>query len=213
MAATKAKERKSTQSVNEVNIRGVIVHMFRANACCIMTLKSSLTRGTPDFPKVYWYDDLADEVMNNFTIGDGVPIKARIQTSRKYRIQYVAGLSIEKTPRELKEKVGIDAGRRLPDKNEVLLAGEFVRSFVPEGKEDLLSLVTLKTNVDGFINFPQITCFGKTIEQVKALKPGDKVCFVGHIETAKKDKEGETKYYQSIVSYFSTPLVKQEVSE
>lgn len=199
---------KNVEAVNVVTIRGVIVNLYKPEGSnfCTTTIRTAQMRENPDYPRVLWYGEAADILAENYKVGDRVTVQGQIQTSRKYRSQYISGIGIEMTQRELKEKVGIDTGRYLIDKNEVLLIGEFVRAYVPEGKENLISIVTLRVAKDGHTNFPQITCFGNVRETVKKMEAGDQVCFVGHIETNKRESEEGTQYFQSVVSYYATPV-------
>lgn len=206
------KNNKKVSAVNRVTIRGVIVNLFKSENFCSTTIRTAQSRDTVDYPRILWYGESANMVAENFKEGDRVTILGQVQTSRKYRTQYISGTNIELTNRELKEKVGIDTGRYLIDQNEVLLVGDFLRSYVPEGKENLISIVTLRVTKDGHTNFPQVTCFGNVRESVGKMQQGDPVCFVGHVETSRKETDDGTKYFQSIVSYYATPAEAEQTA-
>jgi len=214
MAKTKTAEKVNELVINKAFIRGVIVHITKTPEFLTTTISTSLRKGIRDYPSIFWYGDRAETIYENYKVGDHVTINAHVQTSKKYRSQYIVGDEIKTTSRELEEKLGVDVGRYLIDKNEATLSGKFLRSYMPNGEDGQLAIITIKTEQNGHINFPQITCFGNMseaaskniLQTVSKMQPDDMVCFVGHVQTDKKETEQGAEYFQSIVSHYAEIL-------
>lgn len=180
--------------VNQVLFRGGIVHKFRADKWLVLTLATSLNQSNKDYPKVYWYDELIDKIDQSYDVGDRVEITGRIRTSKAHPEQSIVGQTIKQLPRWIDAKFNAD--EYLPDQNEVLLKGEFVRVYTPD---ESLSVVTLKTIINDYTYFPRVTCFGKQAVRASEIPEGSVIYFVAHVQTRKKETEEGVQHYQSVV--------------
>ena len=187
---------KVMDCVNLVELCGVIVHKYNAGKWLVLTLATALNQPKRDYPKVYWYDEFVQDVDANYQVGDRVEITGRLRTSKAYPDQSIVGLSISPVSSWIDTKFSGDESEYKPDKNEVLLKGEFIRSFTPNPD---LAVVTLKTVINGYTYFPRITCFGRQAERAANIQEGATVYFVAHIQTNKKETEDGTQHYQSVV--------------
>ncbi|MDR0287231.1 MAG: hypothetical protein LBI03_05945 [Clostridiales bacterium] len=182
--------------INKVEFCGAIVHKYRADNWLVVTLAVSVTSGTKDHPKVYWYDDMVDQIDESYQVGDRVEIVGRLRTSKAYPATSIIGETITPTAGWFDAKFN-QSGEYKPDHNEVLLKGTFVRAYIPPQPE--LTIITLKIVMDGYIYFPQVSCFGRHAIKAAELKEEDTVCIVARIQTKKRDTEEGPQYYQTVV--------------
>lgn len=180
--------------VNQVELRGSIVHKFRSGSWLTLTLATAVNQSNRDYPNIYWYDEHVENIDNNFNVGDRVSAVCTLRTSRAHPEQSLVGISIEPLSGWIDAK--FNAGDYKTDFNEVLLKGEFVRVYNP-GPD--LAVVTLKTEINGYTYFPRITCFGKHVARAVEIEPGQTVYFIAHVQTRKKETEEGTRHYQSVV--------------
>jgi len=187
---------KTMDCVNQVDLRGAIVHKFKAKNWLVLTLAASSNAANRDHPKIFWYDEMADEVDKAYQVGDRVEIAGRLRTSKAFPDATIVGASISPSASWFDAKFG-KTGSYEPDNNEVLLKGAFVRVFHPS---ENVSIVTLKLVMDdGYTYFPQVTCFGRQAIRATEISEGDTVYIVARIQTNKKESEKGTQYYQTIV--------------
>lgn len=191
------------RNVNIVSLRGVIVFKYRKDNWVLTTIACTNEQGKRNYPKVYWYDNDAEEA-DKYEKGDRVEIEGKLQTSRQYKKPVVVGKCIKPTPKELEVKFGVthNNGKYCDDKNEVKIRGEFVRAFTPDSVNGKLSIISIKTELDGRTYYPQITCFGRQLAKLKNIKPGDDVCVLAHIQTRKFEKDGVPDSYQTFVAHY-----------
>ena len=180
--------------VNQVELRGSIVHKFRAGDWIILTLATTVNQPNRDYPNIYFYDEFVDMIDQNFKVGDRVSVVSTLRTSRAHPDQSLVGIAIEPLSGWIDAK--FSTGDYKTDFNEVLLKGEFVRVYSP-GPD--LAVVTLKTVINGYTYFPRITCFGKHVARATEIEPGQTVYFVAHVQTRKKETDEGTQHYQSVV--------------
>jgi len=187
---------KTMDCVNQVDLRGAIVHKFRANNWLVLTLAASSNSANRDHPKIFWYDELADEVDRSYQVGDRVEIVGRLRTSKAFPDATIVGVSITPSTGWFDAKFGKGGGYQ-PDNNEVLIKGAFVRTYHPS---ENVSIVTLKLVMDdGYTYFPQVTCFGRQAIRATEINEGATVYMVARIQTNKRESEKGPQYYQSIV--------------
>lgn len=180
--------------VNQVELRGSIVHMYRVGNWMAITLSTSINQTNRDYPNIYWYDELVDKIDQEYQVGDRVEVVCTLRTSRAHPEQTLVGLSIQPLSGWIDAKFNADEYRA--DYNEALLKGECVRVYNP-GPD--LAVVTIKTIINGYTYFPHITCFGKHVARAAEIKPGATVYFIAHVQTRKKQTDEETRHYQSVV--------------
>jgi hypothetical protein len=181
--------------INKVELCGVIVHKYKSNNWLVITLAASVTSGTRDHPKIYWFDDMAEKIDNDFQVGDRVTIAGRLRTSKAFPATSIAGETITATAGWFDAKFG-QAEEFKPDHNEVLLKGEFVRAYIPQPE---LAIITIKVIIDGYTYFPQVSCFGRHAAKAAEIAEGAVVCIVARIQTKKRDTEKGAQYYQTVV--------------
>ena len=179
--------------VNQVELRGSIVHKYRAGNWLTITLATG-NQTKRDYPSIYWYDEFVEEIDRNYNIGDRVNVVGTLRTSRAHPEQSLVGIAIEPLAGWIDSRFNDDEFKA--DFNEVLLKGEFVRVYNP-GPD--LAVVTLKTVINGYTYFPRITCFGKHVARTTEIDPGETVYFVARMETRKKETAEGTQHYQSVV--------------
>lgn len=180
--------------VNQVELRGSIVHKFKAGNWITITLGTSVNQNNRDFPSIYWYDEFVEEIDKKYNVGDRVSVVCTLRTSRAHPDQSLVGIAIEPLSGWIDAK--FNAGDYKTDFNEVLIKGEFVRVYNP-GPD--LAVVTLKTVINGYTYFPRVTCFGKHVARATEIEPGQTVYFVAHVQTRKKETAEGVKHYQSVV--------------
>ncbi len=200
-----AKTKTTETEMNEVILRGSIVHAFSVNKWASTTIAVSSNNNRRNFPEVFWYDELAEKT-KEFKEGDRVTIKGILQTSKKYRSQSIVGSSIEITPRELMIAADIDKGPYLADNNVFYLKGKLLRRYTPKGREGKLAIITLQIKVNGRTYFPQVVCFERVVKQMASIEDGKTICVKGYTQTDKKEHGGEMKYYQSYVADLVTEI-------
>lgn len=183
-----------TDHVNQVELRGSIVHKYRAGDWLVITLATSIHQPNRDFPKVYWYDDLVEVIDKEYNVGDRVEVICCIRTSKAHPDPSLVGISIERQNGWLDSR--FNANDYKADQNEVLIKGEFIRAFIPSPD---ITIATVKTVINGYSYFPRITCFGRHAAKAADIKPGTTVYFVAHVQTKKKDTEEGIRHYQSVI--------------
>jgi len=182
--------------INKVELCGAIVHKYKTDKWIVLTLATSVTSGTRDYPKVYWFDDTVDEIDQNYQVGDRVEIIAKLRTSKAFPATTIIGETITATAGWFDAKFN-QTGEFKQDQNEVLLKGTFVRAYIPPQPD--LAIITLKVIIDGYTYFPQISCFGKHAANAAAINEGATVCIVARIQTKKREAEKGAKYFQTVV--------------
>jgi len=181
--------------INKVQLRGSIVHKHRAEGWLVIALAVSVTPESRDFPKIYWFGEGIDQIDAEFNVGDRAEITGRLRTSKTYPATTIAGETIAPTAGWFETKVDPTIEYK-QDFNEVLVRGEFIRTYKPS---DGLAVITLKLINDGYTYFPQFTCFGRHAERAEKIKEGESVSLVARVQTKKRETNNDTQYYQSIV--------------
>jgi len=181
--------------INKVKLCGAIVHKHRAEGWLIITLAVSVTSGTRDHPKIFWFGDELDQIDTEFKVGDRVEITGKLRTSKAHPATSIAGETISPTAGWFDAKFDPSIEFK-PDHNEVLLKGSFVRAYLPS---DGLAVITLKVIINGYTYFPQISCFGRHAAMAAQIKEEEPVSLVARIQTKKRDTDKGSQYYQSVV--------------
>ena len=200
-----AKSETPIREMNEVIIRGTVVHVFSANRWTSTTIAVSGRNNHRNYPEVHWYDENAEKA-KELKEGDRITIKGTLQSSRKYRNIYVVGTEFIETPRELEEIAGINKGPYLRDYSMFCLKGILLRRYLPDDQDRKVAYVTLKTIVGDRSYFPQLVCFRNAIRDLDSIEDGQTVCVKGYVQTDKKEHDGETRHYQSYVVEFLTSI-------
>ena len=188
---------------NEVILRGRIVSKYRQpeSKWLAMTIAVDSRNGMADYPQVYWYGSQIDEVDQCYDVRDHVTVIALAQRDFRARAQIFVGSEIQRTPREMYEKFGVDTGRYLPDENEVRAEGVITNIFIPENSS--VAIVTVRTDLyDNRHYYVQASCFRRTKEKVEKMQVNDKVCMLGHVQTSRRRTESGTTYFQTIVCHY-----------
>lgn len=189
------KSQTVSDCINKVELCGAIVHKYRANNWLVVTLAASVTSGTRDHPKIYWFDDMVDKVDKDFQVGDRVEITGRLRTSKAFPATSIVGDTIMATAGWFDSKFN-QSEEYKPDQNEVLLKGTFVRAYIPQPE---LAVITVKVVIDGYTYFPQISCFGRHASSAAGIAEGQTISIVARIQTKKRDTEKGPQYYQTVV--------------
>lgn len=194
--------------VNSIVLQGVVVHKYTTNKATIITLKIQGPSGISNAPKVVCFSENALRA-SNYDLNDHITVTGNIQSSKRvlndkeFYTQAVFAESISETPRAMGEAFGLAGGTYLPPCNEFKLAGIVTSIVTPSSDVIRITLRTVKNGrtsiVQAFYHTKEV---GKYMQQIRV---NDYICGVGSLQTAKKIKDGETKYYENVVF---TDLVK-----
>lgn len=186
--------------MNEIKLKGRIVGLQIQTKFSALTLITSSQAGFKSLPHIYVLDkDLKAEFDKSFKIGDMVTIRARVQTS-KNRPTHIVAYAIEPTKRVFEEAFGVKKGMYEDDLNEVKLQGTLTHVFIPPVSKATMALATIRTiDENGRTNYPVVTLFGQDANTVKTIPLETDICFLGRIQTHRSEKEGKSRYFESIV--------------
>jgi hypothetical protein len=191
-----------TKSVNEVNIRGTIVHIYEAPKATIITVSTGRVRDVINYPKLILLGNTREQA-KGFKVHDNITAVANIQSSRRQEGEkefYTQALyveSIERSPMELEVDFGIKGSRYAPPKNVVKLSGEVFDIFTPR---KYLIRVAIKTVKNNRISVVHTSFFTKNVGEVmEKIRVRDKVCGIGNIQTHKRDAGGKTVFMETVV--------------
>ena len=187
---------KIFKDVNEFEIRGRILRIFHRKGFLQVTISATSRTEHRDYPRIVMYGDEADATYERLAERDFVVAKGECQYSRTRHVQNLVASSIQPGIMDAFDSVG-DARNR--QQNIVKLRGEFVRVFYPESANGNIALMTIRCTTHGYTNYLNVTAFGKVAERVKKFKEGDRVAFVGSVQTHKTESNGETQYHQDVV--------------
>lgn len=187
---------KLINDVNEFEIRGRIVHIFHRDNYLQVTLSAASHENHRDYPRIVMYGEEADAAFERLQRNDFVSAKGRVWHSRQNRTQSLIANSIKPA---LLDVFDSDSNSRQRQQNLVKLRGEFIQVFCPDSSNGNTALITVRTVVDNRVNYLSVTAFGRMAERAKSFKRGDRVAFIGSIQTHHIEKDGETVYYQDIV--------------
>lgn len=187
---------KTVKDVNEFEVRGRIVHIFHRDGFLQVTVSANSRTGHRDYPRVIMYGDEADATYARIQMKDFVVVKGEMQFSRAHRIQNLVAASIKPSIMEVFDDVNDTRPRQ---QNIVKVRGEFIRAFFPESANGNIALVTVRSTTHGYTNYLNVTAFGKIAERVRSLSEGERVAFVGSVQTHKTEHDGETQYHQDVV--------------
>lgn len=203
------------QSINEVTVQGVIVHQFCTDKVAILTINTGNSTPVINYPKVVFFDKL-DEISKDYKVGDHVCVKGNIQSSkRKSEIknqitQSIFGETIKKTQSLMENAFNITSVKNSykPFENTFRVAGTIV-SLRPLTANTLG--ITLRTHKNGHVSFVRLVHFAKNMDKLLSeLHPGDFVCGVGCVQTAKKNtKKGVSHFEDFVVLELGKPEPKE----
>ena len=182
------------ECINRVEICGTIVHKFKTDNWTSITVSIPTDSEITNYPKVYWFDDMAAEVDANYNVGGRVEIVGQLRTSQTLRDSAIAGESISPTIGWFDAKFNPTEEFK-PSRNEVLLKGEFVRAHTPNPG---ISIITIKVTDGEHEYYPQVACFGRLVAKAVELAEGEVICIVARIQTQRKETKKGTKYFQRI---------------
>lgn len=187
---------KSVRDVNEFEIRGRIVHIFHRDGFLQVTLSATSRTEHRDYPRVIMYGDNADATFARIQMRDFVVARGELQFSRTHRAQNLVASSIRPALMDVFDNAGESNPRQ---QNIVKVRGEFVRVFFPESANGNIALITIRSTTHGYTNYLNVTAFGRIAERAKSFAEGDKVAFVGSVQTHRTERDGETQYHQDVV--------------
>lgn len=213
-------QKNDVQCVNNVMLTGSVVHKYRPrNDVIILTVAvKGKDIHDADYPNVAFYGESVANAIDKSIIVEGkdyprVRILGSIQTTRKQTddgVQFfmgVVGNSISRTQTMMEQLSGRRGlgSRKAESENDVCLLGPVTRVFPIPAKdgspEPIGAIVTVRTTIDGRVNFPRFTCFGAQRNRALALKPGDVVCAIGFMETQNRDNPDNTRArFESIIA-------------
>jgi len=208
---------RTYESINEVTLTGAVVHMFAPEGrdLVVLTLATNAGRNrTSNYPKITWYGEKAKKIAADLKVEPGnfprVCIKATVQTSKKGEgdrttyFQTIVGTELSYAPKQLEGRLNMDIGNRyIEDENEVILVGEIVHIYhfgSNGGERQTGSILTVKTRISNWANFPKVTMFRRLSDTANKMKEGDIVAITGIIQTNKVERtEKKPDYYETIV--------------
>ena len=196
-------EKEVKNTTNDVVLQGSIVHKFSTPAVTILTLAVKTSPTIVNYPKVTFFGEAKNKA-DQFEKGDIVKVDGNIQSSKvnpKIKNQVtlaVFGEDVTGAKTVMEEAFNVE-GRYVPHKNEFKIAGT-VTSVVAVTPEVLA--VTVRTDKNKRPSFVRLTRFvgaKNGTDRVSEVAPGDFIYAVGHVQTHKSAKSGETKYFQNYV--------------
>ena len=204
-------KRSATQDMNDVVLRGYVVHKFKANKATLINVstrdysrpgtvgENKRITHAADYPEVVFFGELADKVANSVKEGDFVTVTGNMQSSKRDVVtQSVFGEDIQFTESLLESAAGVDAGKSYPeDKNELILKGEVtsVKVFSPH----TLGLI-VRTVKNGHVSFVRVTYHvANADKEAEKIPNRSHVACVCRITTSKKEKDGKTNHYENVI--------------
>jgi len=193
---------------NDVIGQGVIVHKYSTPKVTILTVSTGRATSVPNYPKFVCFNE-AKEKADKMNERDHVTILGNVQSSvrtredRRYITQAIYADDVYETPRAMEKAFGIKNGEYEGPVNQVSIAGELASVATPT---DNILRITVRTVKNGRRSNVRAFYFTNRAKEIaESLKPGDNVCFIGTIQTTKKDRpidgtdEVETVHYENVV--------------
>jgi hypothetical protein len=198
--------------INDVVLQGVIVHKFITPKVAILTINTGNSTPKINFPKATFFGDVRDKLEGDFNVGDHVCVTGNIQSSKpkadikNQSLIAVFAEDIVKTPSIMENAFGVETPESYkPYRNEIRVAGEVMRIDCPS---DGLIKMRIMVRKNGRISFVTLAHYTNTPEKILAtIHAHDHVCAVGCVQTAKKNINGETRFFEN---YVATEISKSE---
>ena len=226
MSEVIASKRPEIDCINVVKLTGSVVHKYRPRPDVIILTVAVTGKDIheADYPNVVFYGDEAESIDKGIVVEEKnyprVSIEGIIQTSRKELpdgtvrfYQNVVGTSISRTQTNMEKLSGLRGvgSRKVESENDVCIMGRVTNVYpiTREGADRPIgAIVTMRTVVNGRVNYPRVTCFNKHVEAAMNLKRDDIVCATGFMETTNRDgADGKRLRYESVIA---TELQKVE---
>lgn len=197
---------------NEGTLQGTIIGMNITSKIASIRLVVEGERGNKNFPSVICFKP---NMLAGISIRQRVKIKGHTQNRRNVRENGKTGnttifVADEITPSKRRlldfinpSYIDNDEGGYSPDENYIYVIGRVVSSYSPANSNGDVCILRLESKTYEDNNYSRqcdFTCFGKQAKIAEMLEPGTLVAMVGYICTSKKEKNGETIYYQNVVN-------------
>lgn len=197
--------------LNEVVLQGIIAGKFITPKTVVLTINTGTATKIPNYPKVVFFGEAREKVINNFKKGNHVKVTGNIQSSLKNEknkdrsLLTIFGEDIEATKTIMQSSFNVDVGAGYkPYVNAIRLAGTIVKinKFT-----DNLFKVTVFTRKNNHVSFVTLTYYTKNPDKfTKEFKVKDNVFVIGNTQTATKEINGEKRSFQN---YVATEFAKQ----
>lgn len=192
-------------SINDVVLEGIIVHKFVTPKIAILTINTGSATPEPNYPKVLFFGDFIKDIENNYEVKDHVKITGNIQSSRykpgikNQNTISIFGESIEHSQTTMEESFGIATGTPFYKfQNEIKISGTI--TLIEKVFGNLIRLKVL-TNKNSRISFVTLVHYTETPDDIlEQFKKDDNICVIGCVQTTKKEKNGETHYFENYVA-------------
>lgn len=198
-------ETQGTMDINEVKLRGFIVGKYIPKpgliilTVCVPSSKSNM----PNYPKVVFFGKDV-EMADSFNTYAHVEIDATIQTQRKITetkkiyTQSIVGKTIKETERTMSVAFNSDiGGSYLQPENSFKLKGTVRKRVLVT---DNVLEITVETYINGRHSFVKMYKYGTKVKlMLEALAEGTQVFVLGEVQTLKKEKDGQTSYFENMV--------------
>ena len=176
------------KDVNQVLIRGNVVGIYSPNdKKTVVNVKTKYGSPVPNYPKIYFYGELAKIAKEKYIKGSYINISA-VVVSRKNIVKKQMKVPQRIIATEIYED-------QLPSINEVTLRGTIVKLY-NDGDYIRLILKTINGNQRYSI---ETFLYTKDVESlINEYQVGNRVEVVGNIQTKKRVYPDVTKYYEDI---------------
>jgi len=193
----------ATTYVNEIEVRGTIVHKYATDKTTILTISTGKATTVPNYPKVVFFGDIAKKVDTEYNLYDNVSIKGNVQSSRRvdgekvFYTQSIFGEEIGRTPKEMENAFGLEGEKFEAPINEAKIAGVVTSVSTPSTNIVKFNVKTIKNGRNSVV---QLFFFTKEVGTVmETIRPQDNICVIGTIQTTKKERKGETVHFENVV--------------
>lgn len=197
--------------VNEVVLQGTIVGKFVTPKTVTLTINTGNATKVPNYPRVVFFGELRDDIVSNYKKGDHVKVTANIQSSMRNEknkgrsLINIFGDGIEPTKTVMESTFNVsDNNSYKPYVNSIQLAGSITRIKPITDNLFNVTVLTRKNNRLSLVTLAYYTNNAQAFTDNYKVK--DEVFVIGNIQTAKKNFNGETRYFQN---YVATNFAKQ----
>lgn len=207
------------ECLNKVDLTGSVIHIYRARPSVIILTVAVTGHNVHDvdYPNVVFYGEAMADSIEKAVVIEGknyprVRISGYLRTTRKETdegvrfYQNIVGTNIGRTQTNMESLSGKRniGSHKIPSVNDICVLGRVTNVFPIRkvGRDQPIgAIVTVRTQANGRINYPRITCFNSLVSKALSLQRGDVICATAFAETTNRDREdGSRMRFESIIA-------------